>query len=138
MEQFLNVYRNLTLDNLSTLGEIYTEDIRFIDPAHELNGLTVLTSYFKNLYENINHIDYDFVHPMRVDGQCYLQWHMRFSHPRLKRGADITVHGTSFLQFNSEEKVHFHQDFFDLGSMIYQHLPLLGTIIKSLNRKLGS
>jgi len=138
MEQFLSVYRNLTLENLSTLEEIYTEEIRFIDPAHELNGLTELTNYFKNLYLNINNITYDFLHPMRVDDQCYLQWQMTFSHPKLKRGADITVHGTSFLQFNSDEKVHFHRDFFDLGSMIYQHLPLIGMVIKSLNRRLGS
>ena len=138
MEQFLKVYQDLNLDNIDSIEEIYGHDIHFIDPAHEIRGLAELRMYFENLYKNINTIHFDFLHPARAQDQGYVQWQMIFSHSRLKNGQDISVHGASFLKFSPDNKVHFHRDYFDLGSMLYQHLPLLGTVVKSINRRLGS
>jgi hypothetical protein len=138
MEQFLKIYQDLSLENIESIEEIYTQDIRFIDPAHEIEGLAALRVYFENLYKNIDHIHFDFLHPTRTENEGYVQWTMTFSHPRIKGGQSITVPGTSFFKFSADNKVCFHRDYFDLGSMLYQHLPLLGTIIKSINRRLGS
>lgn len=138
MQQFLRVYQALNIDTIDTIEQIYSHDVHFIDPAHEIRGLADLTVYFKNLYQNINHISFDFRHPHRDQEEGYVQWQMTFSHPRLKSGGDILVDGASFLRFSAENKVFFHRDYFDLGSMLYQHLPLLGGVIKTINRRLGS
>ena len=138
MEQFLKIYQDLNADKIDTIEQIYSHDIHFIDPAHEIKGLTELRIYFANLYKNINDIHFDFRHPARSNDQGYVQWEMTFSHPRIKNGQDICVNGASFLKFSPDNMVHFHRDYFDLGSMLYQHLPFLGTVVKSINRRLGS
>ena len=138
MEQFLKVYQDLKLENIESIEEIYSQDIHFIDPAHEIEGLAALRDYFENLYKNIDHIHFDFLHPARIENEGYVQWTMTFSHPRIKGGQNISVPGTSFLKFSSDNKVYFHRDYFDLGSMLYQHLPLLGAVVKSINRRLGT
>ena len=46
MKEFLNMCQNLNKDNLHLLGAIYSENVQFIDPAHEINGL-------ENMVENL-------------------------------------------------------------------------------------
>ena len=138
MEKFLQTYTELNRSNLHLLSSIYTEDILFIDPAHRIEGLSKLTAYFEALYQNINSINFAFTHPLQVDDIAYVQWAMTFSHPKLKKGDTIKVPGMSFLKFHGSGKVMHHRDQFDLGSMLYEHLPVFGQIINVVKRRLGS
>lgn len=138
MKDFLEVFNTLSSDNLHRLEEIYTSDIRFIDPAHEINGIENLRDYFTKLYANVTSVSFDFYEEVTSGQSGYVQWEMHFAHPRLNGGRPITVPGTSFLRFSGTGKVSYHRDYFDLGSMLYQHLPLLGAIVKSINRRLSS
>lgn len=138
MERFLELYNKLDADNIELIKEIYTEDIHFIDPAHEIRGLPKLCAYFKNLYANLNEVHFEFAHPLRTQCDGYVQWAMHMSHPRIKKGAEITVHGATFVKFTEQDLVYYHRDYFDLGAMLYQHLPVLGSIVTTINRRLGS
>lgn len=138
MKEFLNTYKKLSSDNLSLLSEIYAPEIVFTDPAHEIRGLEQLTRYFRNLYTNIDSINFEFSSPLQQEDKGYVQWKMTFSHPKLRKGSDITVAGATFLHFEDSGKVIYHRDYFDLGSMLYQHIPLLGRVIQSINRRLGT
>lgn len=138
MERFLEIYNELNAENIEIIEQIYTDDIHFIDPAHEIRGLPKLRDYFKNLYANVNDIHFDFIHPMRTQCDGYVQWTMHMSHAKLKKGAGISVSGATFLKFSEDNRVHYHRDYFDLGAMLYQHLPVLGSVVTSINRRLGS
>ncbi len=138
MENFLSTYINLNADNLELLSSIYSEDICFVDPAHELRGLTRLKEYFANLYSNISSIKFQFHNHLRLGDEGYVQWQMIFSHPRLKGGESINVAGASYLRFNDSGRVYFHRDYFDLGAMLYEQLPIMGRIIIALKRSIGT
>lgn len=138
MNDFLNLYRILNRENVRRISEIYTEDIHFIDPAHEIRGLDNLLGYFEHLYANVESIQFDFFDQVRDGENGYVRWLMKFNHPRLKSGEDIIVPGSTFLKFFTDGKVCYHRDYFDLGSMLYQHLPIIGFVVKSINRRLGT
>jgi ketosteroid isomerase-like protein len=138
MDTFLNAYRQLNRNTLYLLDDMYDTDVLFIDPAHQIKGREELRKYFSNLYENISTIDFHFHSPIRNDNEGYVHWEMVYSHPKIGKGREIKVHGASFLHFTTEGKVRYHRDFFDLGTMLYQHLPILGPIVKSINRRLNS
>ena len=53
LDAFVRRYNQLTKDNLSELAELYTSDVTFVDPIHEIKGLDALTEYFEHLYENM-------------------------------------------------------------------------------------
>lgn len=138
MKHFLTTYQELTADNLHRLAEIYSEKIHFIDPAHEIHGLEQLSSYFAGLYREVQSIKFQFNHPVRIDNEAYLQWLMALQHPKLQGGRMISVPGASYLRFADNGKVVHHRDYFDLGAMLYEQLPLLGTVIRTLKRRLSS
>lgn len=137
MERFLEMYQKLSADNLETLQSVYRSDIRFIDPAHVIVGIDNLTAYFAALYKNIDSIDFSFRHPLLVESKGYISWEMTFSHRRLAGGKPIIIDGVTYLEFDDEGLVHYHRDYFDLGAMLYEHIPLLGYLVKSIKRGLG-
>ena len=137
MEKFLAMYQELNSKNLHLLQDVYSADILFIDPAHEIDGLDKLTEYFSALYQNVTSIDFDFKDIVEQESACYLQWDMSFRHKSLARGKTILVSGTTFLRINDDHKVCFHRDYFDLGEMLYEHLPLFGRLVTTIKGRLG-
>lgn len=137
MDTFIKIYQGLNADNLHLLQDIYSTDIQFTDPAHEIIGLEQLTEYFTALYQNVESIEFTFHDVLQHDDSCYLQWVMTFRHKTFAGGKAICVPGTTFLRFNNDGKVCYHRDYFDLGTMLYEHLPLLGRLLTRIKRRLG-
>ena len=59
---------------------------------------------------------------------------MRFAHPKLNGHKEITVTGVSEIKF--DERITYHRDYFDVGSMFYEQVPILKTIIQALKKRL--
>ncbi len=137
METFLKVYEDLNKNNLHLLKDVYREDIQFIDPAHRISGLDQLIAYFSKMYENVDSISFTFADPTVQKNSGFVRWEMRFRHKRLAGGNPITVEGATFLQFDETGMVHYHRDYFDLGALVYEHVPLLGRCIATIKKRLG-
>lgn len=135
LRRFAEDFAELTADNLQSLDRLYSSDVRFRDPLHQINGLDALRSYFAELYANTRDISFRFHSVHQVDeGTGYLRWTMRFSHPRLRGGRPINVEGCSHLRWH--ERVYLHHDYFDAGALLYEHLPLMGALISWLKRRM--
>jgi hypothetical protein len=61
---------------------------------------------------------------------------MTYRHPRLKQGEPILVQGCSHLLW-TDDKVFQHRDFFDAGALLYEHLPVMGRMIRWLKGRLA-
>ena len=138
MESFLKMYQHLSKDNLHLLKDMYREDIEFVDPAHRICGIKALTGYFASLYGGIDSINFSFAEPMVRENSGYVRWEMRFSHKRIAGGTLVTVEGATFVKIDDDGKVYFHRDYFDLGALVYEHVPLIGTLIKTIKKRLGA
>lgn len=63
---------------------------------------------------------------------------MTFSHPKLQQGKQRTLDGCTQLIIDIEQqRIIYHRDFFDLGAMLYEGLPVLGRVIKLIKVRLG-
>jgi hypothetical protein len=137
LHSFAHAFARLNKHNLATLGELYSIDAVFCDPLHEVRGLNNLQAYFAQLYSNVSELAFDFYGFDQVsEGQGYLRWTMSYRHPRLAGGQLIRVEGCSYLLW-SDAKVYRHRDYFDAGALLYEQLPLLGTAIRWLKRRLS-
>lgn len=137
MERFFTVYGSLNSSNLELLDEIYAENIVFIDPAHTIRGLDRLRAYFAAMYANLDDVAITFTHHQRTGDIAYVEWRMIIRHPRLNRGREVVFDGVSRLEFDAAGKVHRHRDYFDLGAMLYENLPVLGWAVKTIKKRLG-
>lgn len=137
LQQFAQRFAALDASNLQQLDRLYSDDIQFHDPLHQIRGLTAVRGYFAQLYSRITELRFDFYGFDQVrEGEGYLRWTMSYRHPQLARGQLIRVEGCSHLQW-SAGKVYRHRDFFDAGSLLYEHLPLIGSAIRWLKGRLA-
>ncbi|WP_248920043.1 nuclear transport factor 2 family protein [Pseudomonas entomophila] len=136
LQRFTEAFTRLDGQRLDALDTLYSEEVTFRDPLHQVHGLPALRTYFAQLYANTHDIHYRF---SRIDevqpGQGYLQWSLQFRHPRLACGRPIHLLGCSHLQW--QDRVHFHQDYFDVGALLYEHVPVMGGAIRWLKGRLA-
>jgi len=138
LQRFASEFARLDATNLDRLRDLYSADVHFTDPLHEVCGLVELERYFSELYANVEHLHFEFIsHDEICDGQGYLRWIMSYRHPRLNGGELISLEGCSLLRWNGAGKVVRHRDYFDAGALLYQHVPLLGAAIRWLQRRLA-
>lgn len=134
---FIDIYQKLSVDNLHLIKDIYHEDITFIDPMHEINGLPALTRYFSSLYENLTQCDFTIENVIENPEQAAIYWHMAYTHPKLNKGKTINVSGHSHIK-GKDGLVIYHRDYIDLGEMVYEHIPVLGKLTKWVKNRAAS
>ncbi|MCJ8168091.1 nuclear transport factor 2 family protein [Atopomonas sediminilitoris] len=141
LQHFTEQFARIDAHNLTPLRELYHNDLRFEDPLHQLSGLPALEDYCRQLYQSTQDIRWQFHSLDQIagnaqNGRGYLRWSLNFSHPSLKRGAPICVHGCSYLIW-LDSKVTQHRDYFDAGALLYEHVPVLGRVIAWLKGRLA-
>lgn len=129
-------YQKLGLDNLDEIESLYTQDVYFEDPAHGIQGKAALKKYFANQFKNLEECSFKFHQTIANGTDIFMAWTMLARHPRLNGGETIRVEGASYLKTRNG-RIFYHRDYFDLGAMLYEQLPLLGRIIAKLKLRLG-
>ncbi|WP_047047787.1 nuclear transport factor 2 family protein [Vibrio mexicanus] len=134
LQRFVDVYSELGTDNLDLLSTVYHNDVVFIDPMHQLEGKEQLLGYFHQLYGNVISCEFVIEHVMESDHEAAIYWSMTFSHFQLNKRNPVTVQGHSHIKAK-DDLVVYHRDFLDVGAMLYEHIPLLGTVIKTIKKR---
>ena len=138
IERFTTFYQELSPDNISQLPDIYSEDITLIDPVGTHHGLNTLHNYFDNLLTGATSSNF-VIHqilphktsePLQ-DTSFTVTWTMSFATPKLNRGNLIHVDGITLLKIR-HDKIYFHQDYYDMGQMVYEHVPLLKWVVNKI------
>jgi ketosteroid isomerase-like protein len=136
IDSIARFYSQLDPSDLSVLRDVYHQDVVFRDPMHEIKGLENLHRYFENMYQNTRDCQFKIQHCQQSGNIGFITWQMLLTHPRLKRGQTVTVDGCSQLEF-CQGRVIYHRDYFDAGQMLYENLPLLGTVVQVLKQRIG-
>lgn len=136
LDKFIKVYSELGTDNLRLLEQVYHPNIEFTDPMHRVEGRETLLNYFEQIYSQVISCQFIIDDVFLRDDQAAIYWTMTFRHQRLNRQKPITVQGHSRIRGNGESVI-FHRDYLDLGAMLYEHLPLVGALVRNIKGRAG-
>jgi ketosteroid isomerase-like protein len=137
LQPFLTLYTDLSDYSAGQLATVYSDDVEFIDPVTTHHGLSAVEAYFEKLLFNCQSCMFEIQSAFIQGSTGHVSWIMRFQHRRLKSGQPIEVEGFSLLNFYNG-KVIRQQDYYDMGAMIYEHMPMIGSIITALRRRLAA
>ncbi|CNG41744.1 nuclear transport factor 2 family protein [Yersinia frederiksenii] len=135
LARFSQFYTTLDIARLADLSDVYHRDIYFVDPVGEHQGLSSLEAYFQLLLSNLSTCSFTLTDIQHHEQQATVCWHMTYSHPRLRRDSLLSLEGISQLRF-AEQRVIYQRDYYDLGAMLYEHIPLLGGVVVKLKKRL--
>lgn len=135
VEQFKVCYRNLHNADMKQIAALYGDDVLFRDPVHEIRGFAELEQYLTSVCTDLSECRFEFLDQLVSETSAYIKWVMHFRHPRLGN-RPISVRGVSHLRYS--DRIDFHEDFYDMGAMLYEQLPLLGRVTRWLRQRLAA
>jgi limonene-1,2-epoxide hydrolase len=129
-------YQNFSLESIDTMNQIYADGVLFEDPMRACESLVAVQAHMRGLITNLKSCEFVIQTWTQDDKQLFVQWTMIYSHRKLNKGLKIEVEGCSRFEFK-DDLIIYHRDFFDMGKMVYEHVPLLRGLIKVLKAKLN-
>lgn len=127
-------FETLTPQTLPTLAALYAEDARFRDPFNRVQGRAAITAIFRHMFTQVETPRFVVTEQIAEGTQAFLVWEFHF----LRGGEPLCIHGGSHLKFNADGLVAEHRDYWDAAEELYARLPLIGPLMRWLQRRLSA
>jgi len=101
-----------------------------------LNTLDELVAYMGKTSANVQSSSVQIVDVAKSDSDYYLRWVMEIEFVARKKQIKSRSIGMTQLRFNQAGKVVFHQDYWDTSNAFYQHLPVIGGLVKRVKNSM--
>jgi len=136
-ERFNDFYTSLDTEALTALPALYHGQVTFADPVAVHQGLTALDAYFRKLLAGCSRCDFR-IREQRFDAaRGFVNWTMTFASPRLNGGRTIDLDGSSVVSIR-DDRIDFQRDYYDMGAMVYEQLPVLGPIVRHIRGRMAA
>ncbi|NHN36099.1 nuclear transport factor 2 family protein [Pseudomaricurvus alcaniphilus] len=135
LDEFKALYRELGPVNTRSFNRVYHDNVKFKDPVHEVHSAASLLTYMEDMCQTLDFCKFEYLDELVAADAAYIKWNMNFRHPRLGDKTH-TVRGMSHIQF--DDRIYFHEDVYDLGQMVYEHVPVLGGMTRWVKARLAS
>ncbi|MGH1460951.1 MAG: nuclear transport factor 2 family protein [Neptuniibacter sp.] len=137
MDNWLPAYAqqlsNLTRDNLPLLFESLATDVEFRDPFNHSYSRQAFLSILEDMFTRLNDVSFT-IHGMQEnDREGSLYWTFSASSPSM---GVIKFEGMSRVVADEHCRIILHHDFWD-ASELMQKIPVLGTVIRQIRKKLS-
>jgi steroid delta-isomerase len=130
----VTMFEHMKPDDVGRLHLYYDRQAFFKDPFNEVRGLPAIQAVYQHMFDGLEAPRFKVLDAL-VDGdQCFLTWDFTFA----VRGRPQSVHGSSHLRLSPTGRIQYHRDYWDAAAELYEKLPLLGTVLRWLRRKIGT
>jgi hypothetical protein len=119
------------------LEQTYAADVWFNDTLKTVRGRDALGRYLHESAAAVEECRVEVLDRTRVQpGEFLLRWRMMIRFRKLRRGIDTWTVGVSHLRFDADGRVAYHQDYWNAADGVYEHVPVLGALIRAVKRRL--
>ena len=126
VKNYINLFSNLSSKKINEFDDLISEDIIFVDPFNNTNGINEFKNIFYHMFENVKDpkfliLDYS-INKQRV----FLKWKMTFYAFKSQQ----TIEGMSELLLNNDGKIASHKDYWDTLNGLFVKIPFIGYFYK--------
>ena len=134
VKKYISAYESLSINNLDTLKNTFTNDIEFEDPFNKVNGKEAVIKIFSEMFDKIDNPKFQILelsYAQNFDKKLtvYLKWILNGKFKRNKKS--FAIRGVSEVKFNDQGKVVKHIDYWDSMTQLIIHLPYVGSLVKA-------
>ena len=116
-------------------GQLYASELHFSDALMMTRDHDRVVEHFQGLVDAGTTVQVEILQTLISEADVYLIWSMQAEFTPVRQSVVSYTIGVTHLRFNEAGRVVLHQDFWDTGLGFYQHIPVLGRVVKSINRR---
>lgn len=114
----------------------YAADVFFNDTLKTVRGLEAVEAYLVETAHNVEETTVTFLDVVPSGGNYYFRWRMTIRAKKLAGGEPLESVGMTHVRFNAEGKVVLHKDYWDAAGGFFEHVPVLGWMVRRLKKRL--
>ncbi|NBB92667.1 MAG: DUF2358 domain-containing protein [Gammaproteobacteria bacterium] len=131
LNTFRQTFSDLTRADLAErIAELYAETFYFNDTVHIARKRSELVDYMARTGSQLEENSVDVHQVIRDGADVYVRWEMSFVSRALGKKLESHSIGMTHLRFDEDGRIVLHQDFWDSGSALYAHLPVVGFFVR--------
>lgn len=112
--------------------QVYAPGAYLNDTLVGIDGSENIRAYFARTVDRARVLRVKFLDRARSGGDYYVRWIMTVEAGGLNGGKPVMSYGVTQFRFDNQGRVLIHKDFWDSGTGLYEHLPVLGRIVQSV------
>ena len=134
LKLLIDWFENLSPETLDELPRFYATDAEFKDPFNEVCGTEAIKKIFRHMFAQVEQPRFVVGSRFNGDDGVMLLWDFHFrTRAPLPQNA-MTARGATHLRFGASGKIVRHRDYWDAAEELYAKLPLLGFVMRGLQR----
>jgi hypothetical protein len=115
----------------TTLGKVYADELFFNDTLKTLRSGKAVEEHLLATADLLTSGSVKcFTSSRDENGDYSIRWEMSYAGPKMNGGEPIVTIGMTQLRFNEKGEVIYHQDFWDSSTGVFEHIPLVGGLVK--------
>jgi hypothetical protein len=128
-------FGDVTVESIrSQIDGFYAPDVYFNDTLKTLRGRQAVEAYFIRMPQHADFVRAKVIDNSRSGANYYVRWIMDVRYKGAKE--TVSTMGMTLLRFDKQGRVVLHQDFWDSSAGFYEHLPVLGGVIRWIKSKI--
>jgi hypothetical protein len=128
-------FEQLSPADIPRMGELYAANALFKDPFNAVVGVEKIAPIFGDMFVAMTAPRFKILTAVEQGSDAFLTWDFTFRVKKLKPNETMTIHGASHLRFDESGKIILHRDYWDAAEELYSKLPLVGALMRALQRK---
>jgi ketosteroid isomerase-like protein len=137
LKRFVSYWNNLTAADVTRLEEFYTENAVFQDPFNQVQGHAAIKRIFDDMFVRLLDPRFVITETIEQDNRALLVWDFSFRIKALNPSLKRTIRGTSLIRFAADGRALSHRDYWDASGELYEQLPVIGSIMRALKRRMA-
>lgn len=126
-------FQTLTPESLERVGEMYAQDAVFVDPFNQLTGLTAVRAVYQHMFDTLKQPRFIVTTIVERERDGFMTWDFLFE----CRGQAQQISGCTQFELNDQGLIVLHRDYWDAAQQVYEKIPLLGSVMRMIRRKLS-
>jgi len=126
-----------TDEQKNALDAVYADDLFFNDTLKTLRSGSEVKKHLVATADLLTSGSVECHSTTRDEnGDYYVRWQMSYAGPKMNSGKPIVTIGMTQLRFNEQGRVIFHQDYWDSATGVFEHIPLVGGLVKFIRGRM--
>ena len=139
LELFIKFLESIgTPGSARAASELYSENIHFSDALILTRDKQVIVKHFSDLEAAGNQVKVTMHQKLISGNDIFLVWSMEALFKPIRKEMISDSLGVTHLRFDENGRVILHQDFWDSTEGFFRHIPVLGSVVNSVRRRVAN
>ncbi|MCB0322696.1 MAG: nuclear transport factor 2 family protein [Bdellovibrionales bacterium] len=133
---YIHYWETLAPETVDEILRLAAPDVHFRDPFNEVRDRELMRRIIAETFHVADEVKFRIVQRAFAESVVFLKWEMELRPKRLKSAKLWRVVGMSELRFDEQGRLVEHLDYWDAAAGFYERLPVIGSLLRLIRRKL--